>query len=397
MRGLIIDPFAGISGDMFIGALVDLGLEASWLRGLVDSLDLGAGVSVESVDRAGIACTRVAFDAPEETVARTLGDVLDILQGADLAPAVRSRAESVFRLLADAEARVHGVTADEVHFHEVGAVDSILDVVCAVAGVEELGYRRVYVRPVAVGRGTVEMYHGSYPLPAPATALLLDGLPVRETAYGEECTTPTGAALVAELTGGTRPPTDVVYGRSGYGAGARDTEGRPNCLRLLDCRVGAPPGTDGSGSGRAVYALQADIDDQSPEYVAGARDALMAAGALDVAVVRVDMKKGRPGVRVEVLAPELSLDRVLNTLFTGTSTIGVRYWPVKRAVLDRTEEVVEWRGHRIRVKRVSLPTGGTRRKPEFDDVAAAAQAEGMSPGQVRAELDAEESRAGRSS
>jgi pyridinium-3,5-bisthiocarboxylic acid mononucleotide nickel chelatase len=221
-----------------------------------------------------------------------------------------------------------------------------------------------------------------YPLPAPATARLLEGLPVRETGYPEECTTPTGAALLAALTDGARVPGEVVYGRSGFGAGTRDPEGRPNCLRVIECTL--------AQAADSLYVIQADIDDMAPEYVAAARDELAAAGAVDVVLSRVDMKKGRPGVRLEALAPEASLSAVIESFFVGTRTIGVRYWRADRAVLERSDETVEWEGQRIRRKRVTLPDGRTRAKPEYDDVVAAARALGLAPHEVRARLDESE-------
>lgn len=378
-RALIFDPFAGISGDMIVGALLDIGLPADWLRDFVASLGIPCDVVVERVDRSGIACARIRFDVPDEREHRHLPDILEIVAASGAPETVRAGAEAVFQRLAEAEAAVHGVPVDRVHFHEVGALDAILDVMCSVAGVHELGFQRFYTRPVAVGSGTVHMSHGAYPLPAPATARLLAGLPVRETGHPEECTTPTGAAILATLTGGARVPGEVVYGPSGFGAGARDPEGRPNCLRVIACTV-----ADGVGP---VYVLQADIDDMSPEYVAAARDALMEAGALDVALTRIDMKKGRPGVRLEVVSPESLLSALLEEFFIGTRTIGIRYWEVARVVLDREEEIVEWRGHRIRRKRVRLPDGRSRAKPEYDDVAAAARALGLAPHEVRAKLD----------
>lgn len=379
-QALIFDPFAGISGDMIVGALVDLGLPPEWLRGFVAALGLPGDVMIEGVDRSGIACTRVRFDLPEEHAHRHLADVLEIVDGSGAPGPVKAGATAVFRRLAEAEAAVHGVDVERVHFHEVGALDSILDVMCAVGGFDELGFERFFTRPVAVGSGTVEMAHGAFPLPAPATARLLEGVRVRETGYPEECTTPTGAAILATMTNGAEVPGTVVYRRSGYGAGSRDPEGRPNCLRLLACTVPA-------SSAAAVYMVQADLDDLAPEYVAAARESLMAAGALDVTLTRVDMKKGRPGVRIEVLAPGPSLEGLVDALFIGTRTIGVRYWEVARTVLDRTEEVVEWQGHRIRRKRVRLPDGRTRSKPEFEDVVAAARALGLAPHEVRAKLD----------
>lgn len=383
---LVFDPFAGISGDMVLGALVDLGLPGEWLSELVGSLGLGAGVVVERAHRSGIACGRVRFELPPERGHRHLKDVLAIVDGSGVSEGAVERASAVFRRIAGAEAAIHGTTVEQVHFHEVGALDSILDVLCVVAGLEAMGYRRFFTRPVAVGTGTVEMEHGRYPLPAPATARLLEGLSVRETPYAEECTTPTGAALLAELTGGRGAPEVARYGRSGYGAGTRDPKGRPNCLRLIECVPDAGEVAELREGG--LHAIHADVDDLAPEYVASAREALMAAGAVDVTLSRVDMKKGRPGVRVEVLASSASLDRVVETLFRSTTTIGVRHWPVERVTLERKEEVVEWRGHAIRTKVVRLPGGGLRRKPEFDDVEAAARETGLTPHEVRLELDA---------
>jgi pyridinium-3,5-bisthiocarboxylic acid mononucleotide nickel chelatase len=378
-RILIFDPFAGISGDMLVGALLDLGLPAEWLRDFVASLGLPGTVEVERVDRSGIACTKVRFDVPEQHAHRHLPDVLAIVDGSGAAEEVRAGAAAVFGRLAEAEAAVHGVDVERVHFHEVGALDSILDVMCSVAGVHELGFEGCYTRPVAVGSGHVEMAHGTFPLPAPATARLLEGMVVRETGHAEECTTPTGAALLATLTGGEAPPREVVYGRSGFGAGTRNPGGRPNCLRLIAAeRVSAP---------EVAYTIQADVDDMAPEYVAAVRDALAEAGAVDVTLSRIDMKKGRPGVRLEILAPAASLGAVVDLVFSGTRTIGIRYWEVERLVLGREDETIEWRGQRIRRKRVRLPDGSTRAKPEFDDVVAAARVLGLAPHEVRSRLE----------
>jgi hypothetical protein len=368
---------------MVLGALVDLGLEPEWLRELVASLEPEAGVLVERVMRSGIACGRVRFELPEQPPSRGLSEVLEVVDRSPTPSGVREKAGAVFRRIAEAEAAIHGVEVDEVHFHEVGALDSILDVVGGLAGAWELGYRRFFTRPIAVGTGTLRIEHGEYPLPAPATARLLEGLPVRNTQHREECTTPTGAALIAELTGGSRAPAQLIWRRCGYGAGTRDPEGRPNCLRLIEI-------DDEQPDEAALVTVVADIDDMAPEYVATARDVVLAAGAVDCTLVRVEMKKGRPGVRLEALVPESRLDAVCSAVFRGTTTIGLRYWPVERATLAREEELVEWRGCRIRVKRVRLPDGEERRKPELDDVVAAARKTGLTPHEVRTELDAME-------
>lgn len=384
MRGLIFDPFAGISGDMILGALVDLGLEPAWLRDFVASLRLGeVGVVVERANRRGISCGRVYFELPHEHAHRHLRHVLEIVDRAVAPPVVKETAGKVFRRLAEAEAAVHGTTVEKVHFHEVGALDAILDVLCAVAGIAELGFERCYSRSVAVGTGYVDIAHGRFPLPAPATLKLLDGLSVRETGFIGECTTPTGAAILGTLTEGRRAPAEFVAQRSGFGAGSRDPEDRPNCLRLIACEVGA-------AGGEQLYIVQADVDDLPPEYVPPAQEALLAAGALDAVASPVMMKKGRPGLRIEALVPEAALDAALDAFFRSTPTIGARYWPVSRPALPREEEVVEWRGQRIRRKRVRLPGGTDRAKPEYDDVVRAARTLGLAPYQVRVALESDE-------
>ena len=381
MKALIFDPFAGIAGDMILGALVDLGLEPEWLTGLVASLGLeGVRVEIGHVDRRGIRCGRVTFDLPHENKHRHLKHVVEIIERAPLSDAARSRAVGTFRRIAEAEAAIHGTTIDKVHFHEVGALDSILDVICAVAATERLGYEEFCYRAIAIGTGTVSIAHGRYPVPAPATTRILEGFAVRETGFDGECTTPTGAALLATLTEGRRVPADIRLGRAGYGAGPRDPEDRPNCLRLIECEL--PAGADA-----ALVLVQADVDDMPAEYVPAAQEALLAAGARDATVLHVGMKKGRPGLRFEALAEESSLPAVISALHRETTTIGVRYWRVERPALERAEGDVEWRGHRIRVKHVRLPDGTGRSKPEYEDVVRVARAEGIAPLDLRAALE----------
>lgn len=383
MRGLIFDPFAGISGDMVLGALVDLGLEPDWLRGVAASLGVdGIEVDVERVDRRGLSCARVSFRLPHQHAHRHLSDVLRIVEQSPLPAVAKAKASAAFRLLAQAEARVHGVTVEDVHFHEVGALDSILDVLCAMGGVERLGFEAFFTRPVELGSGWIEAEHGRLPVPAPATLGLLEGLPVREAGLAGECTTPTGAAILAALVDGRRLPGEYTVGRSGYGAGSRDPEDRPNCLRVVACEVEPEP--------QRLLVLQADIDDLPPEYLPPAQEALLAAGALDAVALPLGMKKARPGLRLEALVPEAALESVLAALFEATPTIGARYWPVSRPALPRTEETIEWRGQRVRRKRVRLPDGAERTKPEYDDVVLAARRLGMAPYRVRLALAADD-------
>lgn len=367
---------------MILGGLVDLGLDPSWLKEFVTSLGLGAvDVEIDRTMRSGISCARVRFVLPEEHAHRHLRHVLEIVDRAETSPEIKERAGEIFRRLAEAEAAVHGTTVEKVHFHEVGALDAILDVLCAVAGIDELGIEQCFTRTVAIGTGYVDIAHGRFPLPAPATLTLLEGLPVRDSGFMGECTTPTGAAILATLTEGRRVPAEVVIRKSGYGAGSRDPKDHPNCLRLILCEV--LPNRD------SLFIVQADMDDLVPEYLPPAQEALLGAGAVDAVVVPLGMKKGRPGFRLEALVPEARLDGVLETIFRTTSTIGIRYWPVERTALERREEVVEWRGEKIRRKRVALPGGGERSKPEYEDVVRAAETLDLTPFEVRQALDAD--------
>jgi pyridinium-3,5-bisthiocarboxylic acid mononucleotide nickel chelatase len=374
VRALIFDPFSGISGDMTVAALLDLGLPLEWLREFVRGLELGdVRVDAERTDRRGIACTRLALELPHEHAHRHLADVVRIIDGTGVSADVRDGAVRAFTLLAEAEARVHGTTVDRVHFHEVGAVDAIVDVLCSVAGSYELGVRAFYTRPVTLGRGWIDIAHGRYPVPPPAVVELLAGIPVRDPELEGECTTPTGAALLQALTGGAPPPRTWVPVRTGYGAGTRDPADRPNCLRLVLADV-----ADDAGDERVVV-VQCDVDDLPPEYVPPLMQAVLDAGAADCTATPVVMKKGRPGVRIEAVAPEARLDEVRNALFRAGSSIGVRHWPAERTTLPRETETVQWRGNEVRVKRSRLPGGGERAKPEFEDVARAASRLGMTP------------------
>lgn len=383
MRALIFDPGAGVAGDMTLAALLDLGVGEQWLREFVASLELGPiDLHVERVRRCGIEATYLRFDIPESRAHRHLRHLLEIVDRSVAPARAKERAADAFRRIAVAEAAVHGTTIEKVHFHEVGALDSILDVLCTMAAVEELGCEAFFTRPVAVGSGTVQIEHGRYPVPAPATLRLLEGVPTTGYDLEGECTTPTGAALIATLTGGQGVPREVVVLRGGYGAGTRDSRGHPNVLRLILADVAEP-------APAGLLLLQADIDDLAPEYVGAALDAVLAAGALDAVALPVAMKKGRPGSRLEALAPASRLQDVASAILRNTTTIGLRHWPVSRTIAERAERIVSWRGQQVRVKMVQLPDGTTRGKPEYEDVARAAAALGLPPFEVRQALERE--------
>jgi len=382
MRIAILDPAAGISGDMTLGALPSLGLPVSWLEELPGRLGVGdVRVTVRDVRRAGVTCKQVEFDIPPQPHGRHVGELVRLVERAPISDWVKERAVRTFRLLGEAEGRVHGVAPEKVHLHEVGAVDAVLDIVGAIEGFERLEVEAVHHLPVAVGQGWVEAAHGHLPIPAPATAILLEGLEIAGAGPVEgEATTPTGAALLRVLSAGAPPDRWRMVG-SGWGAGQGDPKHYPNALRILIAEVASEAGR--------VVVLATDVDDMSPEYVEPLRQALVQAGALDVQTWPVQMKKGRQGFRVEVMAPEGLAEAVTAELFRHSTTAGVRRWIAERATLPRHQLTVRLDGVAVRVK--VLDGDQPRVKPEYDDVLAAAQALGRPPLEVAraVERDAE--------
>jgi uncharacterized protein (TIGR00299 family) protein len=374
MHIAIFDPAAGISGDMTLGALLSLGVPVSWLEELPGRLGVGdVRVTVRDVRRSGITCKQVEFAIPEQPHGRHVGELIQLVERAPISDWVKARAVRAFQLVGEAEGRVHGVAAEKVHLHEVGAVDAVLDIVGSIEGIERLGVASVYHLPVAVGTGWVEAAHGRLPVPAPATAILLEGLDVVAGGTGPvegEATTPTGAALLRVLSSGAPPDRWRMVG-SGWGAGQRDPKHYPNALRIL---LG-----EAAGEAGRVVLLATDVDDMSPEYVEPLRQALVSAGALDVQTWPVQMKKGRQGFRVEVMAPEALADAVTAELFRHSTTAGVRRWFAERATLPRHQLTVRLDGMAVRVKVLDGGGGNVRVKPEYDDVLAAAKALGQPP------------------
>ena len=396
-RFAIIDPSSGISGDMLLGALIDLGAGEDWIRALPTRLGCPeVTVELARVDRAGISATQVTVrlgdgtsEAPAAPVLhrhedghhhhahephhahaphRHVGELLGLIGRAPLSDWVRERALRAFRLLGDAEGRVHGVPADDVALHEVGALDALVDIVGAIEGFERLGVTRIFSRPVSVGSGWVRAAHGTLSVPAPATGLLLEGLEIGPNGpVTGEATTPTGAALLRVLAAGA-PPERWRAGASGWGAGGRNPAGYPNVLRVMLAESAAEAGE--------VVVTATDLDDFTPEYLEPVRAELFAAGALDVQVWSTMGKKGRPSLRIEVLSDPGSADAMAEVLFRHTTTGGVRRWVASRSTLARREfEVTTREGSAVRVKVLEAP-GGARVKPEYDDVVAAARLAG---------------------
>jgi uncharacterized protein (TIGR00299 family) protein len=374
MRVALFDPFSGIAGDMSLGALLAVGLDPDWLRRLPGVLGLDdIGVEIQEVLRGEIVCQKVDFEIPPQPHGRHIKEIRALVERSGAPERVRALADRTFTAIAVAEGAIHGMSPDDVHLHEVGAVDAILDIVGVIWGLDQLGVERVYCGTMALGDGSVRAAHGVLPVPAPATLKLLEGLPVRPGPENSgELVTPTGAALMRVLSSGP-PPAEYVPVRSGFGAGTKDFRGRANALRVTLADVV----DDAATVQRDVLVeLVCDIDDMSGEYLAAVADALRGAGALDVALLPSTMKRGRPGTRVEVLARLADATRLEEQLLVESSTIGVRRREVRRRALPREVIQVTVLGESIAAKVATLPSGGRRAKPEFADVERVALATG---------------------
>jgi hypothetical protein len=405
MKIAILDPASGIAGDMFIGALIDNGLDREWLQQLPQTLGLeGVGVRIADVQRSGVKCAKVDFEIPPQPHGRAVSEIHRLIDAVSIPETVRERAHDAFTAIATIEAAIHGVAPDDLHLHEVGAVDAILDVVGSLWGIELLGIERVYNTRVALGDGTVKTAHGVLPVPGPATIRLLEGFNVSHGPPGSgELTTPTGAALLKVLSKGV-PPLEYTARSSGYGAGTRDIPHQLNALRIIIGETALehehlPPHEHVHTE--HLHLLSADIDDMSPEELAGAADVLRAKGALDVVLLHTTMKKGRPGTRVEALVQSADLKRIEQTMFGHFTTLGVKTFDVLRSALERESTVVRLSGHDIRVKISTLPDGTRRAKPEFDDLRRVAEETARPIAELRQEVmnalwDAEPSAAGES-
>jgi uncharacterized protein (TIGR00299 family) protein len=366
-----LDLAAGASGDMLLGALVDAGVPLDVPAAAVAALPVERiRLVTESVSRHGLGATRVHVQAPDSSHHRTWTDVRALLAEASLAPAVRDGALAVFERLAVAEGRVHRISADEVHFHEVGALDALADVVGVVAGFEHLGLSRLFASPVALGSGSARSAHGVVPIPGPAVLELLAGIPVVAGAVPTEMCTPTGAALVAarvdEWT--TLPPIRVE--RVGMGAGGRDPAELPNVVRLV---LGSPDEPTPAGP----VVLETNVDDLDPRLWPGVLDTLFTAGASDAWLTPILMKKGRPAHMLSVLCRPAAVADVQAAVFATTSTIGLRIVPVGKVAIERDQTSVEVLGGRVGVK--AAVDGGqvVNVSVEFEDVAALAHELGL--------------------
>lgn len=366
MKIAYFDAFSGIAGDMTVGALIDAGADAAALFAGLDSLGTGARFRAERVKKKGIMGTQFTVEHEDQKKHRHLPHIVKMIEAAELPERAKRRAVGIFEVLGEAEAQVHGVSIEKVHFHEVGAVDSICDIVGAALGLELLGVEEVYVSAINTGSGTVEADHGVMPVPTPATALLLAGKPVYASGPVTELTTPTGAAIAAALGAGFGAPPAMVIEKTGFGSGTKEFPGQANLLRVL---IGE---RSGASEATVIRVLEANVDDSTPEVLGYAMERLLAEGALDVTLQPVYMKKQRPGTLVQVLARPEDQERLAAVLLRETSTLGIRISEAERRVAARAHVDVETEYGRVRMK---VSGGGAA--PEFEDCRRLAESTGQ--------------------
>jgi uncharacterized protein (TIGR00299 family) protein len=373
MKIAYFDCIAGASGDMILGALVDAGLTEAVLRERLAALRLpDFELQCRRVVKNGFRATKVDVLVAEDVPARHLAEIDAIVVDSDLAPALKEKALAVFHRLGEVEAGIHGISLDQVHLHELGGVDTIVDVVGALVGLEALGVRQVYASPLPLGRGFVRGAHGSIPLPAPATLALLEGVPVVGSDLEVELVTPTGAVLLTSLAAGFGPIPSMSLGAVGYGAGGRDLP-IPNVLRLL---LGESEGSADITT-ETLAVLETNIDDLNPEIYDYIMARLFAARALDVFLSPIQMKKNRPATLLRLICRREDVEGLMSILFAETSTLGVREQLVTRHCLARAIHMLETPYGPVRVKVASWGDGQVKAAPEYEDCRRLAEASGV--------------------
>jgi pyridinium-3,5-bisthiocarboxylic acid mononucleotide nickel chelatase len=397
MRIAYLDCFSGISGDMFLGALIDAGVSPKVLEDTVKALDIGARLEISKVVRAGISATKVDVyangekDLPREVFweqhghdhphehshgqdhshehrhdhGRTLTDIRKIIEKAAISSTAKATAIKIFETLGQAEAEIHNTSIAQVYFHEVGDVDAMVDIVCAAVGAELVAVDEWVCSPLNVGGGTVKCAHGTLPVPAPATLKLLRNAPVYSSDPQVELVTPTGAAIVKTLSTRFAPFPAMKIEKAGYGAGTRDFPEHPNLLRITIGETG--PTHRANTSNESITVLEANLDDLSPQVLAYAMERLLAEGALDVFSVPVQMKKSRPGALLTVLAKMEDANRLTKTIFAETTTLGVRRREEQRQTLSRRWETVNTTWGPVRIKIANMNGSVSNYAPEYED------------------------------
>lgn len=381
MRIAYLDCASGISGDMMLGALLDAGVDLAKVQAGVDSLGLPSCQLVTAeTKKCGFRALQLTVAHEPEHKHRHLHHIDAMIEGSSLSDNQKSLAKRIFLRLAEAEAKVHGTTVQKVHFHEVGAVDSIADIVGSAIAWDLLGVDRVVSSPIPTGTGFVEIAHGRCAIPAPATAELLQGLPLASSSVEGELTTPTGAAIVAALVDEFGPVPAMTIERIGYGAGQKDFE-HPNLLRLI---VGESSATGSSLSGDTITLLETNLDDATGEAIGHCTALLWQGGALDVATLALSMKKNRPGILLQVQCAPSDAEKLATIIFRETTALGLRRSALQRWTLPRRNVTVRTPYGEIAGVAASLPRGGERFSPEYDACATAAQRHQIALVQVEA-------------
>ena len=374
MKICYIDAFSGLAGDMMVGALADAGADTAVISRALDSFALGAAISWDRVQRRGVSATKFRVGVNEPSRHRHLSGILKLIHAAELPESAKLKAEQVFRVLGQAEASVHGVDIEKVHFHEVGAVDSICDIVGICLALDLLGIEHIYCSPINVGSGTVNTEHGVLPVPAPATAKLLEGKPIYSRGPAVELTTPTGAAVVAALATDFGVMPSMRIDSIGYGAGDHDFTQHANVVRVMIGEISS------AAEATTVTVIEANIDDASPQLIGYAMELMLEAGALDALIIPVQMKKGRPGVLIQVIAENEKREELADVLFRETTTLGVRFYTAERRVQPREWVDVQTPHGIVRVK-----TGDHGFAPEYEDARKIASVSGIPLKRILAE------------
>ena len=369
MKTAYFDCIAGASGDMMLGALVDAGLPPARLEAELAKLQLkDFHLHVGKVLKNCFSATKVDVHVHDDAPERHLAEIRKVVEDSTLSDAVKTRAIRIFTRICEVEAAIHNSTLEKVHLHEVGGVDAIVDVCGTLAGLEVLEIERGHVSPFPVGRGFISGAHGQIPLPAPAALALMKDCPITGSAIDAELVTPTGAAVLSEIADGFGPIPPMTLTSLGYGAGTRELP-IPNVLRLL---IGQGAGTEGLIT-ESLTLLETNIDDDSPEFIGHLAAKLLEAGALDVSILPAQMKKGRPGALLQVLAKPRDADKLKHLIFHHSSTLGVRHQEVQRDSLPRRIETIDTKFGPLRVKIAQLPNGKTKVFPEYEDCRAASE------------------------
>jgi len=362
MTDAYFDCFSGISGDMTLGALLDLGVPLDWLKTQLDAVPLeGYTLSVSTIAHHGIQARKFNVDLHQQDTHRNYADIQKIIAASRLSPPVKQTSLAIFDLIADAEAKIHGVSKESVHFHEVGAVDSLVDIIATALCLDYLKIERIVSSSLALGKGTVASQHGTLPVPAPATLAILSGLPVYGCGIPAEMITPTGAAIIKTLADDFGDLPQMVIEKIGYGAGSRQLKERPNILRIVLGCIQEPRVRPGD-----VVMIETCIDDMNPEIFGYLMEALFQDGALDVYWIPVFMKKNRPGTLIQVLCKPDSRQIISERILTETTSSGIRYQTIQRLCLPRKIISVATAFGEIEMKQITGLDGNIRLTPEYE-------------------------------